>query len=373
MKRLVIEERPNWQKSVEHHNLDFHTINGEKYWDETACYEFTAAEIDELETATQEINSMTLEVVQKVITDDLFSKLCIPNWCVVPIINSWDFDEPTIYGRFDFNCRPGEKPKLFEYNADTPTSLLEASVIQWFWQQDKFPHFDQFNSIHEKLIARFQRWPYDNAMLHFACVRDHDEDRGTVNYMRDCAIQAGLPTEFLYMDEIGYDAVKKRFFDMQNRTITHLFKLYPWEWMINEKFGEHIFESTTKFIEPAWKMILSNKGILPLMWEMFPDHPNLLPSYFTNKIQGDFVRKPLLSREGANILISKGGVLTETAGDYGEEGYVYQELCELPNFDGNYPVVGSWVIEGESAGIGIREDKNLVTANLSRFIPHYFK
>jgi glutathionylspermidine synthase len=39
---------------------------------------------------------------------------------------------------------------------------------------------------------------------------------------------------------------------------------------------------------------------------------------------------------------------------------------------GNYPVIGSWVIYGESAGIGIREDRQEVTTNSSRFVPHLF-
>jgi glutathionylspermidine synthase len=149
-------------------------------------------------------------------------------------------------------------------------------------------------------------------------------------------------------------------------------KLYPWEWLINEEYGKYIFKSTTQFIEPAWKMILSNKGILPLLWELFPEHPNLLPAYFTSKIEGDYIKKPLLSREGANISIFKDGEVTSSEGDYGEEGFIYQALHELPNFDGNHPMVGSWVIEGESAGIGIREDTSLITGNLSRFVPHYF-
>jgi glutathionylspermidine synthase len=52
--------------------------------------------------------------------------------------------------------------------------------------------------------------------------------------------------------------------------------------------------------------------------------------------------------------------------------YIYQQYCAPPNFDGNYPVLGSWVIDGESAGIGIRESNTLVTGNFSRFVPHIF-
>ena len=49
-------------------------------------------------------------------------------------------------------------PRLLEYNADTPTALLEASVAQWFWLQDCFPTADQFNSIHERLIDALMKY-----------------------------------------------------------------------------------------------------------------------------------------------------------------------------------------------------------------------
>jgi glutathionylspermidine synthase len=126
-------------------------------------------------------------------------------------------------------------------------------------------------------------------------------------------------------------------------------------------------------IEPPWKLILSCKGILPLLWELFPDHPNLLPAYFTEeRLPGDRVIKPLYSREGANVRIVRGGEVITSGGSYGREGTICQQYLPLPCFDGNYPVVGSWVIGGEPAGIGIREDRSEITTNSSRFIPHYF-
>jgi len=84
------------------------------------------------------------------------------------------------------------------------------------------------------------------------------------------------------------------------------------------------------------------------------------------------VRKPLYSREGANIEIRRGYHSIETDGSYGGEGYVYQRHAPLPNFSGNFPVIGSWMIADQPAGIGIREDKTEITGNNSRFIPHFF-
>ena len=139
-------------------------------------------------------------------------------------------------------------------------------------------------------------------------------------------------------------------------------------------FGKRIADSfqDMMWIEPIWKMMWSNKALLAVLWEMFPNHPNLLPAYFEPH-GTSYVKKPKLAREGANVSVVRDGKsLVETAGDYGDEGYIYQELLDLPNFDGNYPVLGCWIVDGEPAGMGIREG-GLVTNNTARFVPHVFQ
>jgi glutathionylspermidine synthase len=150
-----------------------------------------------------------------------------------------------------------------------------------------------------------------------------------------------------------------------------VFKLYPWEWLWRDAFGEHIAAAATRWVEPAWRLILSGKGLLALLWELFPGHPNLLPAFReAGRTGGREIRKPLFGREGANIT-APGGLAT--AGPYGEEGYVHQAYAELPCFDGRYPVFGSWIIAGRSCGLGIREDSSPITRDSSRFVPHFFK
>jgi glutathionylspermidine synthase len=85
-----------------------------------------------------------------------------------------------------------------------------------------------------------------------------------------------------------------------------------------------------------------------------------------------YARKPLLSREGANISLTTENGEIRTEGGYGAQGYIYQELAPIPNYNSNFPVIGSWLIDGESAGIGIRESENMITTNKSRFVPHLF-
>ncbi|MGH7461262.1 MAG: glutathionylspermidine synthase family protein [Longimicrobiales bacterium] len=372
MNRLTISPRPDWRTRVESVGLAFHSGQS-PYWNESACYELTMAQAELIETATNELHGLCLEAVQHVIDEERYAELKIPAHCVPLIRDSWINDYSSIYGRFDLSYDGKGPPKMLEYNADTPSSLLEAAVVQWHWVQEVSPHLDQFNSIHERLIAGWKDLqPHLPPIVHFTAI-DDVEDGLTVTYLRETCEAAGVRTIGLPIEQVGWNG--DRFVGEEHETIHALFKLYPWEWLLNEDFGQHIAPSRSRFIEPAWKMILSNKGILPILWELFEGHPNLLEAYrdpTEEMLTWGYTRKPLLSREGANIRIHGGtfGKALETSGEYGEEGYIYQRTAPLPNFDGNYPVIGSWVIAGESAGIGIREDSSPITTNTSRFVPH---
>ena len=374
MNRITINPRENYQKKLEDLSFEFHSLDN-IYWDESAYYKFTPEQVDILEKSTNDLYEMCLTAVQHVIDNDLFDTLHINRELVPLILRSWDKEEPSVYGRFDFVYDGINPPKMLEFNADTPTSLYEAAVVQWYWLEDVMKNKDQFNSIHEKLIGYWKGCTdyFNGEPIHFASI-DTIEDFTTVEYLRDTAHQAGLKTKSLGISEIGWDDITQNFIDMEEENIINIFKLYPWEWLINEEYGTKIMSDSaeTRWIEPAWKSILSNKGILPILWKLFPNHPNLLPCYFDGPHgMFNYVEKPIYSREGANVTIYKDGIETTTVGgEYGEEGYIYQQLATVPNFDGNYPIIGSWVIGGESAGIGIRESKTEVTDNLSRFIPH---
>ena len=372
MERLLIEPRPDWRAKVEKCGLLFHT-GEEPYWDESVCYCFSAEEIDVLEAATNELHRLCLAAVQQVIDGHLFARFRIPERYVPLILASWEREDLSLYGRFDLFYDGTGSPQMYEYNADTPTSLLEASVVQWDWLQERSPQFDQFNSIHDKLVARWKESGLKGDTVHFACVRDHLEDFATTVYVEDTAMQAGFCTRRLFMDEIGWNGA--RFVDLQNQPVRNVFKLYPWEWLIDERFGPHLLPEPWQVIEPAWKTVLSNKAILPLLWELFPDHPNLLPAYATPEHLGDnFVRKPTLGREGAGITtVVRGQPTAATPPGHGENGeHIYQALRPLPAMGAGYPVIGSWIVRDEAAGIGIREGEGPVTQNTSRFVPHFF-
>lgn len=379
MQRHIITPRTNWEDKIKEQGFLFY--KHDSYYSETAAYEFTAAEVDQIEAATADIFEKCIAVVDHVIKNDLWDKFFIPKEYADLIKWSWNEDMPSFYGRMDLVFNNGDI-KLLEFNADTPTSLLETSVIQWYWLQDHDKSLDQFNSIHEKLLAHMKvcaPYLYGDKVLTFACAKDNLEDLMTTKYLQDVADQAGIRTNFLYMDEIGADD-KGEFYRTDGTAITNIFKLYPYEWLFHEDFGKYLpgTRESTLWIEPAYKALWSNKMLLVYLHELFPDCKYILPASYSAKEvvyrPGRYVQKPVYSREGANVKIVKNSeTLEQTSGEYGEEGYVIQDYAELPDFNGNHPVIGSWLIGGVPAGMGIRESDGLITGNTSRFVPHFFR
>jgi glutathionylspermidine synthase len=374
MKRHIISPRESWRTKVEQLGFSYHTLDGVTYWDESVYYEFNRAQADRIEQSSNELYQLCLQAVDHVVRNGLYDLFLIPDEFKNKIEASWKNREPSVYGRFDlvWDGNQNTFPKMLEFNADTPTSLFEGAAVQWYWLKEFNEPLDQFNSIHEKLIARWKELSatIKDKTLYFSCLSQYPEDFVNVNYLRDCAAQAGIETKFISVHDIG--RTKDSFIDLDGKPIDWIFKLYPWEWMVNEEFSDVLLKSNTQWMEPIWKMILSNKAILPVLWGLFPGHPNLLESYFDDPHNmKSYAQKPLLSREGANIILVKDEeIISETEGEYGDEGFIYQRLHTLPELDGYRPVIGSWVIGEQSAGIGIRESNSLVTDNFSRFVPH---
>jgi glutathionylspermidine synthase len=389
MRRLPSRPRDDWQQAVESQGLVFPVTTKPDggvvpYWYESAHYALTMAEVDALEDTTAELHAMCLAAAEHIVARDRFADLGITDPAVVRAVReSWSAQPPSLYSRFDFRYDgdDGRTAKLLEYNADTPTMLLESAICQWYWLQDTRPELDQWNSLHERLVDAWKKtrvW-LSHGPVHFAYAEcdESGEDLMTSSYVAETAEQAGLTPVVLPLEKVGWHAQSGWFVDLDNVRMRTVFKLYPWEWLVTEDFGPLALETfdRTCWIEPIWKMLLSNKALLAILWELYPDHPNLLPAYLDGpRDLKDYVAKPLLGREGASIRIVTGGEHFEQPGDYGAEGYVYQAFSPLPSFQGadggGRAVLGSWLVDGEPAGLGIRESDGLVTDTYARFVPH---
>ena len=378
MKRVNSTPRPGWQAFAQSVGFNFHTFDGEPYWDESAYYQFSLQQIEQdLEEPTEELHQMALDLVDDIVNNEqMLQQLAIPRQFWDAVRSSWQNQQPHLYGRMDFSYNGTGPAKLLELNYDTPTSLYETGFFQWVWLEDQLMRgelpqgADQFNSLQDKLQQAFAELNLPQP-FYFASVTESIEDKGTVDYLMDIALQAGINSRYIQLEQLG--DIDGQLVDIEGFPIQGLFKLYPWEFMLQEDFASTIVTSQTQFIEPLWKCLLSNKGILPLLWQKYQGHPNLLPAFFDDgsALQNGWVRKPLLSREGANIeLVTSDGKALKQDGPYNDSGYIRQALAPLPQFNGNYTLIGSWVVADSAAGICIREDNSLITKDSSRFLPH---
>jgi glutathionylspermidine synthase len=406
MLKLDLPERKTWRQTAKDAGFTFADMYGEPYWDESSAYQFSLREIEEdIEDPSTELHGLCREAAAQIVaSEELMTRLAIPpeHWDLVA--DSWRQGEPELYGRFDLAYDGSGPAKLLEYNADTPTSLYETAAFQWTWLEEQIAAGvlrqgdDQFNGLHEALVERFEALFATGTQLHFTAIAGAPEDYATVEALGWAAREAGLGAHYTDLEKIGISD-EGQFTDDQDRVIGTLFKLYPWEDLLRDPFAAHLKGSGCRFLEPAWKAVVSNKGLLAVLWQMFEGHPNLLPAFFQADVEAALaggapapavaqafgraapvlarghVLKPLFSREGASVSILEGGALTEASPDvsYAAHPKIVQAYQPLPVFDGFRPVVGAWIVGETCCGIGIREDRSRITQDLSRFKPHFIR
>jgi glutathionylspermidine synthase len=389
--RHLSRPRKNWRRKVEEQGLTYavdRAENGDErpYWHEAAMYEVSEEEVEYLERVTEELHAMAVQAAHRMVDErGIMARLGLPPEATDLVRASLLGSDSsiTLYGRFDLAYDGTDPAKLLEYNADTPAGLVEAAVTQWYWLEDMMPDYDQWNMLHERLAQAWTRYARDpgipDGVVHFAVgANEPNEDWATVAYLRDTAREAGLVELGITMEEIGWHHGRRFFVDTFGREIVTCFKMYPWEWMLAESFGRYLLDgsSSTTWIEPVWKTLLGSKALLPVLWEMFPDHESLLPAYFDGPRDLDrYVVKPMFGWEGAGVRIHEAnGALVASRPERHAAGQecVYQQFVDLPWFaGGNYAILGTWMVGGHAAGLGIRESDHLVTGTDARFVPHF--
>jgi glutathionylspermidine synthase len=442
--------RDNWPTIVSDQGLTYWQTmlpdggGTRSYWSESAHYAFSAAEVEQMEADMRTLMDMFVVAGDFMLAHpEITDRMGIPSWALPEIERSWNRDPEwgSVYGRIDavyggnrlldmgttdaqdaFDETLG-RIRLYEFNADTPTSLLETAVIQWDWFEKTKQGDDQWNGAWEALIEAWKRnlahaerqlghkpvvyfgctWE-DNLLPEFAdavppevreAINPEDcsyEDLQNLRVLQETCRLAGYETKWLYMQQIhlGDDG---RFYDGSSGYagdhIEVIFKLHPWEKIVEEDFGRAVFEDMARpggtiWIEPPYKMLWSNKGLLAVLWMLFGKDPEksklLIPAWFEDEAPelASYVRKPILGREGANVLVVVDGEkVLDTPGEYGDQPAIIQEYAPSPNFVGfegdNFATLGLWYIDGEPAGMDLRENTSIVVDNLSVCVPHVIR
>lgn len=350
----------------------------------------TEAEAESYYAAANELYDMYVEAAQHVIDNDLFLELDIPYNLVDQIHRSWESDHRHLYGRFDFAGGVDGLPiKLIEFNADTPTSLFETAVVQWaLLKANGMDEAAQFNTVYESIRDNFRRlvtgeedpetfgqyYRYQNIL--FSSIRDLPEDERTVSFLQHLASDAGFQTDFCYMDEVGF-LEEEGIFNPDETRFDYWFKLYPWEDIalqtdgINGILDDITRNTDTVILNPAYTLLFQSKGIMKVLYELFPDSPYLLETRYEALRGKKQVAKKMFGREGANTVIydAAGQILKEVPGEYDRYRTIYQEFAEYPKDSQGRSYQAGVFFAWEACGLGFRRGGEILD-NLSKFVGH---
>jgi len=368
----------------------WHTDPDETPYVADEIIEINSDEADAYYEAVNELYEMFSEAGEYVIENELFHEIGIPFNLVEAVKMSWDNDVHWhLYGRFDLAGGVDGKPiKLIEFNADTPTSLFETSILQWaMLKLNNMEESHQFNNLYEALGDNFKRLitmeedvssfeeRYDGWKILFSSVKDNEEEESTVKLLQNIATEAGYITEFAYIDEVEFSDEEGIFYNDEN--YEYWFKLIPWEDIAIEE--SDLAMTLTKIMEnqkaiilnPAYTLMFQSKAFMKILWDLYPNHPLLLETSFDPLEGMAQVEKRIFGREGANTVIVDADqkVMAETDGEYGEFGVIYQEYAELPTNDKGESYQAGVFFAYEGCGLSFRKG-GLILDNYSKFVGH---
>jgi glutathionylspermidine synthase len=390
MQRHPIASRHDWRLALRQYPYGTAATPAAVHWDESAHYVFTAAEIDRIEEAANAVYGLIVDAVGHAIDRRLLpllgysaeaGALIREDWSRAHAHNGGSLDPRAggLCARLEFAYDGGESLKLVGCHADGPGGLFEAAVVQWNWLEARFPEADQFNGLHETLIERWQALAVGlrgRSRLHLTCATPAAEREGELAYLEALAQEAGLKTTTLPIQDIGWDG--SRFVDQDERAIGWLLKLYPWEALLADPYGAHLGTADLAFVEPPWRIPASNHGLLALLWELYPEHPHLVPASLTEaELAGR--AGPVLARSmfgldrPAERLTLNRELLAETPPAANPGGMVH--LAMPPDFtqDGRRARLQCWMVGDKCLGMAVRESESPLFDADTPLLPHLFR
>ncbi|GAN53666.1 glutathionylspermidine synthase family protein [Tanticharoenia sakaeratensis] len=148
--------------------------------------------------------------------------------------------------------------------------------------------------------------------------------------------------------------------------------------MFRDAGARHLQDCGCIFLNPPWTSLLSNKALLPALWDRRPGHPRLLRAGATPKGMASYAEKPIHGRGGENVgLVRESSEAVSRGGGYGAYPRIYQALADQ-RVDGVPASVGAWIVGNAFAGITMRENaggiaRNAVICHDSPIVPHVIR
>jgi len=368
----------------------WHTDNDESAYISDTLVVISEAEAEAYYKATNTLYNMYVEAGEYIVENNLFHEIGIPFNLIDAIKESWENDVHWhLYGRFDLaGGIDGKKIKLLEFNADTPTALFETAIVQWaILKKNGLEEESQFNALYEALVDNFKRLVtleedvsgfeerYDGWNFLFTSVKGNSEEENTVRLLQHIANEAGFNTEFSYIDDIEFSADEGISYNNVNYELW--FKLIPWEDIALEESDlamllTNIIKNQKAIIfNPAYTLLFQSKGMLKILWDLYPNHPLLLETSFEPLDNKRQVEKPIFGREGGSVTIvdEHNQKVLSVEGDYDSHKMVYQAYTELPyDAEGQSYQAGVFYAY-EACGLGFRKGGKILD-NMSKFVGH---
>lgn len=381
---------PLEDKTLEELGFTWHTdSDGSKYVSDELV-QISQDEAEAYYEATNAIYDMYVEAAEYVIKNELFFELGIPFNLVDTIKKSWENDVHWhIYGRFDLAGGIDNKPiKLIEFNADTPTGLFESALLQWaILKHNGMDEEKQFNNVYEAISNNFKRLitlfddtenfdkRYDGWKILFSSMDGNDEEEATTRLLQQIATDAGFNTSFEYLGNVQFD--ENGIADADENSYEYWFKLYPWEDIAHDEpelattISSIINKQKAIVLNPAYTLLFQSKGMMKILCDLFPDSPYLLKTSFEPLEGVKQVEKTVFGREGANtkIIDSKGTILEEVDGPYGNYKKVYQEYVEFAKDAKGVKYQAGVFFAYEACGVSFRKGGEIMD-NMSKFVGH---
>lgn len=338
--------------------------------------------------AVNQLYEMYIEAAQYVVENELFEELGIPQNLVKLVKYSWENDNHWhLYGRFDLSGGLDGKPiKLIEFNADTATCIPETAVVQWAsLKANGLDESSQFNTLYEALVEQLKEVKRQNPVLTptllISTMEGFPEDDTNMQVLGEAALEAGFEVAFENIENVEFSPLEGIFKQSEYygsfTRYDFWFKLVPWEYIgwdepeLTEILTKLVYDKKVIILNPAYTLLFQSKGILKILWQLFPNHPLLLATDNKPLANKTCVQKVLFGREGANvkILSEVGNTIEAKEGEYFEQASVYQEFTEfLSDPQGNYYQAGVF-FAGEACGLGFRKGGKIID-NTAQFCGH---
>lgn len=349
------------------------SLMGDHAWRSDVYYQFTPQQMATLKTAAVEMEALCLKTVEHVISNRLYDAMGMPESSVLrtEIETSWERQEPGLRGRMDIAYDGHSAPKLLEYNGEDQGLMLESALLQAAWHAREKPESDQLNSMEQQLVAAWRATRISRIVF---LMLDEGGEGATVEkdsrqLLKRTAEQAGI--EVMLMSESVMQTDHEYLRTPDGAKIDHLLLAEDRYAMLEHGYFSCFNPARIRLIEPAWRTLLSHKAVLAQMWDLFPDHPNLLRTSFdASRMEGAYVSKPALGWGGQNITLHSADKPQHSEGRLGAHPMIHQQHAPLACHDGYYSVAGVWMIHGEPAGLSIREDTTPIIQTRSISVPH---